>query len=418
MNILVIGSGAREHALADAFARSPQIHRLIVAPGNAGISGSHNVKNLSAAAETIRFCREHAIDYVFIGGEQPIADGLSDALRGAGIKCIGPSRAAGRIETSKAFAKDLMQRFSIPTAAFRKANSRSEAGSALAEFSYPLVLKADGLAAGKGVYIAGNPAEAEAAFDTLFSNSDRTEIILEEFLEGWEVSLFAICDGEHFKTTIFSQDHKQLFDHDMGPNTGGMGAIAPVWEAEPYLQQIESRIISPVLRAMREENCPFCGILYCGLMITAQGPKVLEFNCRWGDPEAQAVLPLLATDLIEICRAIDTKEVDKLELKWHDACSVSVVLASKGYPSEPETGFVITLPADHRNSISFAGVKAREGKLITGGGRVLTVTARGDDREAARRLAYDIVKQIHFEGMQFRTDIGLRSNPPKTMEIQ
>ena len=237
MNILIIGSGARENAIADAFARSPQTYRLFVAPGNPGIARRHRIQNLNGIDETIRFCREHSISHVFIGGEQAIASGMSDALRAAGINCIAPSQAAGRIETSKAFAKDLMHQYQIPTAAFKKVSSISDARAAINDFGFPVVLKADGLAAGKGVFIVESPQEAESALAVLFSKAEGTEIIIEEYLQGWEVSLFAICDGLNYQTTIFSQDHKQLYDHDLGPNTGGMGAIAPVPEADSYLEQ-------------------------------------------------------------------------------------------------------------------------------------------------------------------------------------
>ena len=343
---------------------------------------------------------------------------MSDALWAAEINCIAPSQAAGRIETSKAFAKDLMHQYQIPTAAFKKVSSISDARAAINDFGFPVVLKADGLAAGKGVFIVESPQEAESALAVLFSKAEGTEIIIEEYLQGWEVSLFAICDGLNYQTTIFSQDHKQLYDHDLGPNTGGMGAIAPVPEADSYLEQIKTNIISPILAAMKAANCPFAGILYCGLMITPQGPKVLEFNCRWGDPEAQAVLALLRTDMIEICDAIQAGKVDRLKLQWQDKHAVAVVLASKGYPDSPVTGFPISIKDDAQINICFAGVTIQAGQLVTSGGRVMTLTALAQDQLAARTQAYEAINNVHFEGMHYRTDIGLRANSLKAMETK
>ena len=410
MNILIIGSGAREHALANSFARSPRVHKLVVSPGNPGIARHHHVKSLISKQEIHRFCVENKIDFVVIGGEQPVADGLTDHLREQGIRCIGPSRSAGRIETSKTFAKEIMRLGNVPTARFCQVTDLESALSAGATYGYPLVLKADGLAAGKGVLIVKDEQEANQVIENFFRSNHTQGVIAEEYLQGWELSLFAICDGTNFQTTIFSQDHKQLYDHDLGPNTGGMGAIAPVLEGELYRTRIEAKIISPVIRTMREQGCPFSGFLYCGLMITPDGPKVVEFNCRWGDPEAEAVLPLLETDLTDICLAIADETVDSLELSWKKRYAAAVVLASRGYPAKPETGFPISMEDQIGSEVYWAGVALRDGTLVTNGGRVLAVTGIGDDPLQARDIAYRDLMKIKFDGMTYRRDIGLRSN--------
>ncbi len=410
MKILIIGSGGREHALADAFARSPKVESLVVSPGNAGIAKTHPCVKLSGFTEIEDYCKSNMIDYVFIGGEQPVADGLTDFLRASGIRVIGPTQAAGRIETSKAFAKALMKKYSVPTAEYVKAGTYEEACRALVGFNYPVVIKADGLAAGKGVYIADSPEEATEALLFLFQNPSKEGVIIEEYLLGWEVSLFSFCDGRNHVSTIFSQDHKQLYDNDCGPNTGGMGVLAPVPEAEPYRDEIESKIIYPILKAMYAEGCPFTGILYCGLMITSDGPKVLEFNCRWGDPEAEAVLPLLDTDLVDICQAIDRHELDRVHLNWLDRTAVTVVLASRNYPGTPETGYPITLDEGIKSSICYAGVAQKGEGLVNNGGRVMMLTGLGDDLMQAREKVYRDAKKVSFEGMYYRKDIGLRSN--------
>ncbi|MDD2332301.1 MAG: phosphoribosylamine--glycine ligase, partial [Candidatus Cloacimonetes bacterium] len=279
---------------------------------------------------------------------------------------------------------------------------------------FPLVHKADGLAAGKGVVIDKDKEQAEdfvhnTMENEIFSNAG-TGLVIEEFLQGWEVSLFAFTDGVNFKTTLFSQDHKQAYDHDQGPNTGGMGAYAPVPEAEYYRQEIESKIIDPVLAALREEGCPYEGILYAGLMITKDGAKVIEFNCRFGDPETQVVLPLLETDFLDVCQAINNHKIDKLELKWKDSSCVCVVLASQGYPGTYEKGNEISIPVDIETRIIYAGVGNNQDKLLSTGGRVLGVLGLGPELEEAIHDAYQNVSKVFFRGMTFRKDIGRRTN--------
>ncbi|MCD8479523.1 MAG: phosphoribosylamine--glycine ligase [Candidatus Cloacimonetes bacterium] len=292
MKVLIIGSGGREHAIADAFGRSSICEKLYVSPGNAGIAIEHECLALDDQHKILSFCQKEGIDLVFIGPEQPIAEGLSDFLRQHKVKVFAPSQAAARLETSKAFAKDLMQRHQVPTARYQMVYDITEAKAVLAEFSLPVVLKADGLAAGKGVEIAHSFEQAVTICrELLAQKSGSTGVLVEEFLKGWEVSLFAITDGRDYQTTLFAQDHKQLYDNDLGPNTGGMGAYCPVAEAEPYRKAIEQDILKPVLAAMRDEGCPYTGVLYLGLMITKEGPKVIEFNLpfrRSGDSGSAA----------------------------------------------------------------------------------------------------------------------------------
>lgn len=414
MKVLIIGSGGREHALASAFAASSKVSSITVAPGNAGIAREFDTADLTDNLRIVNYCLANQPDMVFIGPEQPLADGLSDLLRHHDIPCVGPSKAAARIETSKIFAKQLMKKYGIPSAEYFHSYDRGAAKQYIdANVRYPLVLKTDGLAAGKGVIIAQNADEARQALNVLMPEEgivrDRG-IVIEEFMEGWEVSLFAVTDSTAFCTTLFSQDHKQLMDGDTGPNTGGMGAFAPVPAAEPWRQEIEDRIIGPVLKAMRFEGCPFSGILYCGLMITTEGPKVVEFNCRFGDPEAEAVLPLLQTDMLDLCFAITEGKVNSLNLEWSSDHTVAVVLASRGYPGSYETGHDINIPETTSSRIFFSGVKAGDEALLTSGGRVLCVCGRGQDIASARSMAYGDVKRISFAGKIHRNDIGLRNN--------
>lgn len=407
MNILVIGSGGREHSIAECFAKSKQIKRVIVAPGNAGIALQYECANLQTQEEIYNFCVQNLIDLVFVGPEKPIADGLADYLNEKGVAVIAPVKFAAQLESSKIFAKNLMQEKGVPTAAFKIAKTIPQALEQIDYFGFPAVIKNDGLAGGKGVFVVKNPAEAQEALKKI--NFSEKGVVVEEFLQGWEVSLFAITDGWEFKTTIFAQDHKQLYAGDKGPNTGGMGAYAPVYEAEKYRKQIEEEIINPVLMAMRELGHLYKGILYCGLMITKEGPKVMEFNCRLGDPEAQVVLPLLETDFVEICQAILQGEINLVELKFKDKTALGVVLASEGYPFTYNKGFPLSLPAD-LSGIYFSGVEKGENGLVTSGGRVLCAVGMGKDLNEAREEAYSKVQQITFENRIFRQDIGLRKN--------
>jgi phosphoribosylamine--glycine ligase len=388
--------------------RSKGVVKVVVSPGNAGIAIQYQCQNLATHDEIINYCTSEAIGLVFIGPEQPIAHGLSDKLVAAGIPVIAPSQYAAQLESSKIFAKELMLNQGIPTARYIIAKNLKEAEALLSEFSYPLVIKADGLAAGKGVSIAHNLVDAmEALHSTEFTAQG---VILEEFLQGWEASLFAITDGQHFVSTIFAQDHKQLYDYDTGPNTGGMGAYAPVPEAETYRAQIEDEIISPILAAMREMGHPYKGILYCGLMITSEGPKVIEFNCRLGDPEAEVLLPLLETYLMDICQAILSNDVINLHVEFKNSTAVAVVLASEGYPQEYAKGYPISIPEPLPTGVYFCGVRRAEKGFVTSGGRVLCVTGMGDNITDARTSAYAKLSKVSFHGQTYRKDIGLRKN--------
>ena len=409
MKVLIVGGGGREHALANAFAKDQTGIQIYVAPGNDGIAEEYPCLPLRDNLEILHWCLDNGPDIVVIGPEKPLEEGLADILRDRGIACVGPSQKAARIETSKIWAKQLMLKHNIPTAGFFCFEQAEEAlNHILAHDVFPVVIKADGLASGKGVFIAHSGVEARQAIETLsFSGSG---IVVEEYLSGWEASLFIFTDGTDYRTSVFAQDHKQLYDNDLGPNTGGMGAYCPVQEAEPYRQRIEEEIVKPVMKAMAEEGCPFQGFLYCGLMITLEGPKVLEFNCRLGDPEAQAVLPLLRTPFAEVCSKIAHCQAGTLTLQWQDAYSVCVVLAAKGYPGQPGTGDAICIPPEIAGTICLSGVKKVEDTLQTYGGRVLSITCTGSTLSEARDAAYRDAARIDFSGKHYRTDISMRKN--------
>ncbi|MGC9362267.1 MAG: phosphoribosylamine--glycine ligase [Candidatus Syntrophosphaera sp.] len=414
MKILIIGSGGREHALAAAFARDVDPAGIAVAPGNAGIAREFDCPQLKGNAQVLSWCMKNQPDLVVVGPEQPLSEGLSDLLEAHSIPCVGPSKAAARIETSKIFAKEMMARHSIPTAEYHCFNDPDSARAHIRGLAqYPVVVKADILAAGKGVTIAGNAGVALEAIGRMEqSYGAQCGYVVEEYLEGWEVSLFAATDGVDFASTLFSQDHKQLGEGDTGPNTGGMGAFCPVREAELWRGEIEEKIISPTLKALRDEGCLYRGFLYFGLMITASGPKVLEYNCRLGDPETQALLPLLKTPLAKVCFAILEGRVDELKLEWLDKSCVCVVLASGGYPGNYEKGFPIMIGKDVKSRIFFSGVGLEAGSLITAGGRVLSVAAVADSLDEARSQAYQDIQKIEFKGKYFRGDISQRTNKP------
>ena len=416
MRVLIVGAGGREHALAWKVAQSPRLTELFVAPGNAG-TAPYNVDIPTDDTERlVEFARQRHIDLVIIGPEVPLAAGLSDALRGAGVKVFGPSQQAAEIESSKAFSKEFMIRHRIPTARFAVFTEHEAAREHLAAVDYPVVIKASGLAAGKGVVIPATADEATTVLRAIMVGHEfgaaGDEVIIEERLSGEEVSLLCFSDGLTVKAMPPAQDHKRLLDGDHGPNTGGMGAYAPAPICPPELAEEFTRtVLQPTIDGLRAEGRPFIGVLYAGLMLTPDGPRVLEFNCRFGDPETQVLLPLLDSDLLSIVEACADGRLAATEVKWKSGSAASVMVASAGYPGKHTNGCVISgLDATFESAFVFhAGTKRVAGETVTAGGRVLAVTGWGESIEESLQHAYAPVASIAFEGMQFRKDIGWRS---------
>ena len=412
MKVLIIGSGGREHAIAWKCAQSKKVDTIFVAPGNPGMEDIAQCIQLQDTGELIRFVKSEGIQLTIIGPEQPLAEGIVDEFTKEDIAVIGPSKLAAEIEGSKVFAKAFMKKYRIPTADFQVFDDIVFALTHIQEKEFPLVLKADGLAAGKGVFICNNYTDAETILNhimhqNMFGDAG-AQVIIEECLRGEEASLFAFTDGKHFVSTILSQDHKQLLEGDAGPNTGGMGAYAPVRFNHDLKKQIDDMIITPTLKGMRKEGRTFRGILYAGVMLTQSGPKVLEFNCRLGDPETQIILPLLDNDLIDVCEAILNECIDEVVLKWKNKSAANVVIASGGYPGAYEKGYPITGldEVSDGTRIFFSGVKKEKDTLLTDGGRVLSLTALGNDLLDAQEKVYKEVKKISFADSYYRTDIA------------
>jgi phosphoribosylamine--glycine ligase len=421
MKVLIVGSGGREHALAWKAAQSPRVRELFVAPGNAGTSANNAPIAADDTPALTRFAVEQRIDLVLIGPEAPLAAGLADALRAQGVKVFGPSQAAAQIEASKAFAKAFMARHRIPTARYAVFTDFFQAVNHMLVDEYPVVIKASGLAAGKGVIVPDCTDEAEAALRRIMVQGEfgaaGDEVVIEERLEGEEVSVLAFSDGVTAKVMPPAQDHKRLRDGDLGPNTGGMGAYAPAPLASPaLLNEVARSILQPTLDGLRAEGRPFVGVLYAGLMLTTDGPRVLEFNCRFGDPETQAILPLLESDLIEIALACAEGRLADTEVRWKRGAAACVVLASEGYPEKYPVGRAIHgLDSPLENAIVFHAGTRREGDaVVTAGGRVLACAGWGDELRGALTHAYAAAGRIHFEGMQYRRDIGHRALTAKS----
>ena len=417
MNVLLIGSGGREHALAWKIAQSPLLTRLYAAPGNPGIGEHAELVPLDAADHeaVVHFCRDKAIDLVVVGPEAPLVDGLADSLSAAGIAVFGPSASAARLEGSKGFTKDLCSRHDIPTARYKRFSDVAAAKAHLGESGYPMVIKADGLAAGKGVTIAQNRAEAMAAIESCFDGAfggPGAEIVIEEFLEGEEASLFCLCDGSRALVFGTAQDHKRAFDRDRGPNTGGMGAYSPALAmSERLVERTMREIIEPTLKGMAEIGAPFQGVLYAGLMLTETGPKLIEYNVRFGDPETQVLMMRLESDPLPVFLAAAKGDLSGIDPTWSRDRALTVVMAAEGYPGSYEKGTeIVHLPEDDATTRIFHAGTSRDGdRLVSAGGRVLNVTARGASvREAASR-AYAAVEKVVWDDGFFRSDIGHRA---------
>jgi len=420
MKVLVVGSGGREHTIAWKLAQSPLLTKLYCAPGNPGMAEIAECVNIPADAvgPLMTFAVREKIDLTVVGPEDPLAAGIVDAFADEGLLCFGPSRRAAEIESNKAFAKSLMKKHGIPTAAFQVFDTLDGAKDYIEKTHPPVVVKAYGLARGKGVFVCKKRGEAFRAVDSIMKEglfgAAGDKVVIEECLSGEEASILAITDGHTIIPLPTSQDHKRVFDRDLGPNTGGMGAYSPAPVITSDLNdRIEREVIIPTIHAMKCEDRPFSGVLYAGLMITENGPSVLEYNCRFGDPETQPILMRLKSDLLPVLHAAATGELDKAQIEWDRRPAVCVAMASGRYPGEYEKGKVIegleTVKKMTDVEVFHAGTAIKNGRLVTAGGRVLGVTALGDDLRSAVDLAYEAVGQIHFDGAHYRTDIARRA---------
>lgn len=418
MNILMIGSGGREHALVKKLVESPRVTKLYTAPGNGGISCDSECVNIPVTdkEKMVAFAKENSIDLAFVAPDDPLADGMVDAFEEAGIRAFGPNAKAAVIEASKVFSKDLMKKYNIPTAEYEVFDNADKAIAYIeARNEFPVVIKADGLALGKGVIIAKSFDEAKEAVKSIMEDKKFGEsgnkVVVEEFLTGPEVSVLSFTDGKTVKPMVSSKDHKRAYDNDEGLNTGGMGTISPnPYYTDALAEECQKTIFEPTIKAMVAEGRPFKGCLYFGLMMTPKGPKVIEYNARFGDPEAQVVLPRLKTDLVDIIDAVIDEKLDEIEIEWSTDASACVVMASGGYPEAYKKGIEITGLNDKGNvdgaTVYHAGTTYTDGKFYTNGGRVLGVTASAPTLDEALEKAYSAVKKIHFDGAHYRTDIG------------
>lgn len=418
VKILVVGSGAREHALAWKLRQSSRTERIFCAPGNAGTAqlGENVAIPVSDLPTLVRFAKENQIGLTVVGPDDPLAAGIVDLFEAEGLRVFGPSKSAARLESSKIFAKELMRRNKIPTARGAAFSNCEAAFAFVEEARFPLVIKADGLALGKGVIIAHDGVEARAAIDSMMMKrrfgDAGTRLLIEECLTGSECSVHALVDGGNFRMLATARDYKRAYDGDEGPNTGGMGAFSPANNFPANLQaQFEREVMNPLMRGLAEAGVTFRGLLFPGLMITADGPRVLEFNCRFGDPETQVILPRLKSDLLALFEATIDGTLDRFAIEWDERAAVTVVIASGGYPEKYDTGKPIhglELPISEKDvHVFYAGVREKDGRMLTAGGRVVAVTALGNDLLAARTRAYEVVSQIGFEGCHYRRDIAL-----------
>ncbi|MBT2737768.1 phosphoribosylamine--glycine ligase [Bacillus sp. ISL-7] len=415
MKVLVIGGGGREHAIVWKLSQSPKVTQIYCAPGNPGIAELATCVSIAVSdiEKLAAFAKKEQINLTFVGPEEPLSLGIVNYFKEQGLAVYGPSKEAALIEGSKAFAKELMMKYEIPTANYASFTNYEEALAYVRSEGAPIVIKADGLAAGKGVVVAKTLIEAEEALQSMMKEvsfgSAGARVVIEEFLEGEELTLLAFVNGTTVKPMVPAQDHKPVFDGDKGPNTGGMGTYAPLPHIDPSIVvRIIDEIVGPTAKAMADEGCPYEGILYTGLMLTKSGPKVIEYNARFGDPETQVVLPLLETDLLDILLASLTGELEKVEVKWKDKSAVCVIMSSAGYPGPYEKGQVIK-GLDHVTEpaiVFHAGTTLKDGEMLTNGGRVLGITAIGDHLKEARELAYQSVEKVSFNGAHYRTDIG------------
>ena len=417
MKLLVVGSGGREHALAWKLAQSPQVETVFVAPGNAGTALESKLQNLAKTChqDLIDFCRTEGIAFSVIGPEAPLAAGIVDDFRTAGLPVFGPTRAAAQLESSKDFAKAFMQKHGIPTAQYQTFENAEQAHDYVNQKGAPIVIKADGLAAGKGVIVAMTLDEAHAAIDDMLLGNKMgnagARVVIEDFLQGEEASFIVMVDGDNVLPMATSQDHKRLLDKDQGPNTGGMGAYSPAPVVTPAVyERAMNEIILPTVRGMKADGNEFTGFLYAGLMIDASGaPYTIEFNCRFGDPETQPIMSRLDSDFVELIQAALNRQLDSVTAQWKPQTAVGVVLAAENYPDSPKKGNAISglAEADQIGKVFHAGTaEGNNGEILTNGGRVLCVVGLGDDTAAAKAQAYQALEKIHFDGMQYRTDIA------------
>ena len=419
MKVLVVGGGGREHALAWRLAASQRVQRVYVAPGNGGTARDRRLRNVPITAHDALadFVVAEKIELTVVGPEAPLAGGLVDLFRARGLRVFGPTRAAAQLEASKDFAKAFMTRHGIPTARYQTFTSAPEARAYVSQQGAPIVIKADGLAAGKGVVVAQTVAQAHAAIDDMLVGNrfgaSGARVVIEEFLPGEEASFIVMSDGRHALALATSQDHKRLRDGDEGPNTGGMGAYSPAPVVTPEVHaRVMREIIMPTINGMAADGTPYTGFLYAGLMIDADGqPRTVEFNCRMGDPETQPIMMRMKSDLVDLLEHAIDGTLDRAEVSWDRRAALGVVIAAGGYPDTPRSGDPITaLPTDTDDCVTFhAGTQAVDGNTVTSGGRVLCVTALGDSVRSAQRRAYDAVAQVRFDGAQYRTDIGHRA---------